>query len=99
MSHDGKWHLSPAYDLTYSVDLSAPAYLNQQSLTVNGKNQDISINDLETVANQNDILDYKSLIERVIDAVSQFENIAMELDIDKGIVKMIKEYISKQFPK
>jgi len=99
MTPDGTWHLSPAYDLTYSVDLSAPAYMNQQSLTVNGKNHDISIKDLETVAKQNDIQDYKSLIERVIDAVSQFENIAKELDIDKGIVKMIKEDISKQFPK
>lgn len=44
--------------------------MNKQSLTVNGKNQDISIKDLETVAKQNDIQDYKSLIEKVIDAVN-----------------------------
>ncbi len=67
--------------------------MNQQSMTVNGKNQDISIKDLETIAKQNDIQDYKSLIEKVIATLRQFENIAKDLDIDKGIVKMIKEHL------
>jgi len=65
--------------------------MNQQSMTVNGKNQDISIKDLETIAKQNDIQDYKSLIEKVIDAVKQFESIAKELDIHKGIANINKE--------
>ena len=33
--------------------------MNRHSLTVNGKNQDITRKDLEVVAQQNDIHDYK----------------------------------------
>ena len=47
MTNNGAWGLSPAYDLTYSVDLAAPAYSNKQSLTVNGKNEAVTREDLE----------------------------------------------------
>ena len=75
MSSDGIWHLSPAYDLTYGVDLSAPAFLNRHSITINGKNEDITREDLETVAQRNDIQDYKSLIDLVNNAVGNFKKI------------------------
>jgi len=29
MTHEGVWRLSPAYDLTYGVDLSIPSYMNK----------------------------------------------------------------------
>ena len=54
-----------AYDLTYSVDLTAPAYSNRHSLTINGKNEDITREDLGTVGQNNDIQDYNALIDTV----------------------------------
>lgn len=90
MNRNGTWRLSPAYDLTYSVDLGAPAYVNRHSLTVNGKNENIIREDLETVGLNNDIQDYKSLIDIVINAVANFENYASELDIDKKLIEDIK---------
>jgi serine/threonine-protein kinase HipA len=65
MNHNGVWRLLPAYDLTYSVDPSAPAYSNRHSLTVNGKNENITRGDLETIGLNNDIQDYKSLIDSI----------------------------------
>lgn len=91
MNHDGVWRLSPAYDLTYSVDLTAPDYSNRHSLTVNGKNEGITREDLEIVGQKNDIQDYKSLIEIVVDAVANFENYAKELGIDGKLIASIKE--------
>ncbi len=90
MNREGVWRLSPAYDLTYSVDLAAPAYSNRHSLTVNGKNEGITRGDLETVGLNNDIQDYKSLIDMVANAVTNFETYAKELDIDKELIKSIK---------
>ena len=49
MKSDGIWYLSPAYDLTYGVDLSAPAFFNRHSLTINGKNENIARKDFELV--------------------------------------------------
>lgn len=90
MNRDGVWRLSPAYDLTYSVDPAAPAYSNRHSLTVNGRNEDITREDLETIGLNNDIQDYKALIDIVAGAVANFENWARELDIDKKIVESIQ---------
>ena len=81
MTPDGAWRLSPAYDLTYAVYLSAPAYMNRQSLSVNGKTEEITRKDLETVAQWNDIQNYKTLIEKVCEAVNKFKTLAAELEI------------------
>lgn len=90
MSRDGVWRLSPAYDLTFSVDLAAPAYSNRHSLTVNGKNEDISREDLETVGLNNDIQDYKALIDTVAHAVAKFEDYAKGLGVDEKLIGNMK---------
>lgn len=90
MSHNGVWRLSPAYDLTYSVDQNAPDYSNRHSLTVNGKNEDITREDLETVGQNNDIQDCKTLLDKVAGAVANFENYAKELGIDGKLIDSIK---------
>jgi Uncharacterized protein related to capsule biosynthesis enzymes len=90
MNCKGVWRLSPVYDLTYSVDLTAPAYSNRHSLTVNGKNEDITCEDLGTIGLNNDIQDYKTLIDTVGNAVGKFDNYAKELDIDEKLIKSIK---------
>jgi hypothetical protein len=79
-----------AYDLTYSVDLTAPAYSNRHSFTVNGKNEDITREDLEIIGLNNDIQDYKILIDTIANAVSKFEDYAKELSIDEMLIENIK---------
>lgn len=91
MDNSGTWRLSPAYDLTYSADLAAPAYSNRHSLTINGKNEGITRTDLEKVGISNDISEYKHLIDKVIDATSKFEQYCSELSIDSMLTKSIKE--------
>ena len=90
MNDKGIWRLSPAYDLTYSVDLTAPAYSNRHSLTVNGKNEDITREDLERIGLNNDIQDYRTLIDLVADAVGKLEDYAKEFDIDEKLIENIK---------
>ncbi|MGL5226662.1 MAG: type II toxin-antitoxin system HipA family toxin [Bacteroidales bacterium] len=90
MDTSGLWRLSPAYDITYSVDLNAPSYTNRHSLTVNGKYEDITRKDLEKIGAENDIQDYKKLIDAVVDAVARFDNYCNELDIDSALSSSIK---------
>lgn len=89
MNQQGVWSLSPAYDLTFSVDLSAPAYMNRHSLTINGRNDDISRFDLEVIAQRNDIADYKAMIDQVATAVSKFSTYAAELDINADLIREV----------
>ncbi len=90
MTPDGVWRLSPAYDLTYSVDPTTPAYANRHSLTVNGKNENITREDLEILGLNNDIQDYKSLIDAVANAVGRFEEYASALGIDSQLIEIIQ---------
>jgi len=90
MNRKGAWRLSPAYDLTYSVDLTAPAYSNRHSLTVNGKNEDITREDLETIGLNNDIQDYKTLIDTVANAIGKFGDYAKKLGVDEKLIENIK---------
>lgn len=90
MNKNGVWRLSPAYDLTYSVDLTAPFYVNRHSLTLNGKNEDINRSDLESVGRKNDIKDYNALIDVVANAIAKFGAYARELDIDERLIKTIE---------
>ena len=91
MDKQGVWRLSPAYDLTFSVDLSAPSYMNRHSLTVCGKDDDINLADLLAVAKANDIKNPSLLIERVQNSVLKFEGYASDLGISKGLINQIKE--------
>ncbi|MCL2728096.1 MAG: type II toxin-antitoxin system HipA family toxin [Bacteroidales bacterium] len=93
MEPDGRWRLSPAYDVTFSVDLSAPDYANRHSLTVNGKNKDITRKDLETVALRNDIQGYKALFDAVNNAAGKLEEYAKGLGIDQRLIKSIRSEI------
>ena len=90
MTPDGVWRLSPAYDLTYGVDFTAPAYMNKHSMSINGKTEGITREDLETVAQRNDIQDYKSLIDMVSNAVGKFKEFATELRIDEQLINTIE---------
>ena len=90
MTSDGVWRLSPAYDLTYSVDPSAPAYMNRHSITINGKNESLTREDLEIFAKRNDIQDYKSLIDTVVVALGNFRKYAENLEIDEQLIRTIE---------
>ncbi len=90
MTSDGVWRLSPAYDLTYSVDPSAPAYMNRHSITINGKDESLIREDLEIFAKRNDILDYKSLIDTVVEALGNFRKYAENLEIDEQLIRTIE---------
>ncbi len=90
MTSDGLWRLSPAYDLTYGVDLSAPAYMNKHSISINGKTEGITREELEAIAQRNDIQDYKSLIDMVSTAIAKFKEYAKELNIDQHLIDSIE---------
>ena len=90
MDNKGVWRLSPAYDLTYSVDPTEPAYANRHSLTINGKNKDITREDLEKIGAENDIQECNSLIDKVSVAVDKFEMYCLKLNIDVRLIESIK---------
>jgi serine/threonine-protein kinase HipA len=77
---DRQWHLSPAYDLTYS---NGPA--GQHYLAINGEAGDAGANAVRTVALTQDVKPRRlaAIVSEVIDAVSRFEEFAERYDVSK----------------
>lgn len=94
MADDGAWHIAPAYDYTFAVDLSAPGYMNRHSMTINNKNVDIERSDLLELAKHYNIKGADALIDKCLEAVKKFEHYADKAGIDGQWTLQIKEEIS-----
>ncbi len=91
MSDDGVWHLAPAYDFTFSVDPSAPGYVNRHCMTIGNKNSDIERGDLLELAKRYNIKGADALIEKAISIVSGYEQYAQQAGVNDYWTQKIKE--------
>ena len=82
MTDDGKWSLSPAYDVTYSFD-SSNIWLSTHQMSINGKRDNFKISDFEKIAKDENIKNWKSIFEEVLSGVLLWENFAKDLEIEK----------------
>jgi serine/threonine-protein kinase HipA len=67
MSPTGEWSLSPAYDLTFSA---GTGYTLQHQMTIGGKADNFTLDDLVDFGKKFDVADPKAVIERTVDAFS-----------------------------
>lgn len=75
MDQTGKWILSPAYDVCHAFRPGS-LWVSAQSLTVNGKRENISVEDFLAVAQQMNIRKPMDKIQQVKDAVIHWETFA-----------------------
>ena len=98
MDKNGKWSLSPAYDITYAF---GAGYTKQHQMTINGKTDNIEIKDIYTIAEKLDIPQKKvnQIIEEIGDEFLEFPKRAKELDINKEFIDEIYNNIRWHIPK
>ena len=82
MDREGKWRLSPAYDLTYANDPNSN-YINNHQCLVNGKFEGITIDDLLKVGTDAGLNKRKMevIIAAVKDAVRNWPSFAEQAEI------------------
>lgn len=95
MDKEGIWTLAPAYDLTFSIDLSGARYMNSHELTLNGKRNNITQNDLIRVAKENDISNYKEIIQQTGNSLQEFHKEAEKYDIPEPISRAIEKKLKE----
>lgn len=96
MNQDGEWHIAPAYDFTFTVDPSAPAYVNRHSLTIGGKHSDITKADLMDMGRRYNIKGAAALIERAKTAAASFGNFAIEAGLPARWIDIINREITSR---
>lgn len=96
MDSYGAWHIAPVYDFTFTVDTSAPFYVNRHSMTINGKNQDITNKDFLDMASRYNIKGAPEIIHRAIASVKNYRRHAQQAGVPDEWTKRIESEIESR---
>ena len=88
MGEDGIWRLSPAYDMGYAYNPKG-GWTATHQMSINGKFDDITRQDLLTFAHQNNIKDAAMIIDEISDVASQWPDLAAECGVPKTVTDTI----------
>lgn len=85
MDKQGKWRLSPAYDMCYSYNPDG-SWTSAHQMSVNGKYDDITREDLLELATRNNIRNASQIIENICDVCATWPMIAKECDVPQSMI-------------
>lgn len=95
MDKEGKWQISPAYDITFQFKESG-TWTNVHQSSINGKFDDFTRNDLLNFGKTFGIKKANHLLEEVIAAVNQWSKIAKQIDVPKTEIENISNSLRIQ---
>jgi serine/threonine-protein kinase HipA len=81
-----KWHLAPAYDITYALNPLLHFTKTSRALSINGKRTDIVHSDILELASKYTIRDAKGIIKNTINGIDLFRQTAKDLDIEENVI-------------
>ena len=90
MNKQGEWKLAPAYDLCYSYSPSG-RWTNRHQMSLNGKQDNFSYNDLIDVANKAGINRANEIIEKIVDVASHWKEYAKDCGVKDSHAKEIEQ--------
>ena len=88
MDKQGKWHLSPAYDMGYAYNPHG-AWTSAHQMSINGKFDAITRADLLELASHNNIRNATQIIDEVCTACADWYKIAKECDVPQVMIDQI----------
>jgi serine/threonine-protein kinase HipA len=91
MNQDGRWTLSPAFDVIYSHN-PAGKWTNQHQMSINGKRDHFLLTDMINVAESISIPRPGGIIDRVLDAVGRWPEFAANAGIKNKVISEIARY-------
>lgn len=88
LKQNGKWELSPAYDVCYSYD-PRNIWVSQHTLSINGKHKEINKTDLMAVAVVNNIKKGERIIDEIKEIVCDWEQYANRVKVSSKLTSSI----------
>ena len=88
MDKNGKWRLSPAYDMGFAYNPNG-IWTNTHQMSINGKFDDITRKDLLACALSNNIRNASEIIDKVCDTAAQWPTIAKNCGVPQAIIDNI----------
>jgi serine/threonine-protein kinase HipA len=94
MDQDGKWSLSPAYDICHAYRPDS-VWVNQHCLSINGKRKDFVKDDFLAIAKQNSIRNPLGIIQEVQEVVSKWMDYAGKYSVNSRLLEAIGSTLLK----
>lgn len=94
LEENGRWRLSPAYDVTFIFNTNATGPNVERRLSIGGKTSEITKSDLLDFAKQNDIKNANAIINRVAEAIKDFDNFAETCGITQPWRSIIRKTLT-----
>ncbi len=91
MEPDGKWSLSPAFDMTYSHN-PAGQWTNQHQMTINGKRDHFLLSDLVSVGDSISLSKPLEVVQEIIDTVARWPVFARQAGVAQDRCTEIGQY-------
>jgi len=91
MDEEGRWKLSPAFDVMFSHN-PAGKWTNRHQMTLNGKRDNFTLQDIIAVGESIDIPKPKAVIREVRDAVERWPEFARKAGVSKDRTDAIRKY-------
>ncbi|MCH7589075.1 MAG: type II toxin-antitoxin system HipA family toxin [Chloroflexi bacterium] len=88
MDEDGKWRLSPAFDVIYSYNPRG-AWTSKHQMTINGKRDAFLKDDLLHVGEEMGIRGAKQILDQIVEVVSNWELFAKDAGVEESQVKSV----------
>lgn len=98
MAEDGLWHITPAYDLTFSCFNPGNRYDPTHALRINGKGTNITQTDLLEFAKRFAIKNANRIIRETVDAVMLFRQLATEYGVEPYWIDQIEQHLHEMNP-
>ena len=93
LSKNGEWTLAPAFDVTHSYRPSG-GYTQRQQMAVNGKFEEITMDDLVAEAEMHFIPGYREIIKEVLEATTLWSEFAAKSGVGiESIAKIAAEML------
>ncbi len=90
MDQQGEWSLSPAFDMTHSYK-PGKGWTQTHQMSINGKRDHFSKQDLIKVAETNDLKNPEHVIQDVVEAVEQWPKFARKAGVSKKKIAVISK--------
>lgn len=90
MNQQGEWSLSPAYDMTHSYK-PGEGWTQTHQMSINGKRDHFTKQDLNMVAETNDLKKADEVIQEVMTVVAKWPEFASEAGVSKSKIKAISK--------
>ena len=94
MDEQGRWSLSPAYDLTYIFDTGGYLPEKRHCIMIHGKYVDIMLDDVMAIAEENGIRKAENIIHEVAEVIGSFRHIASKYSVREQWIAAIERTIN-----